>query len=85
MAWEYKVVVPQDAIKNPSLWQLPSSATREYADLMEDYLNRMADDGWELVTSCPVNVGQFYLIFRRLFADSDAAGTDTHLTEPRRR
>jgi hypothetical protein len=52
---------------------------------MEDYLNRMADDGWELVTGCPVNVGQFYLIFRRIVANSDAAGTDTHITEPRRR
>jgi len=61
---EYKVVPFADLIAMPSSWQLPASKDRQFSDALQDGLNRMAQDGWALVSPW-VGVSSAYLIFSR--------------------
>ena len=78
MSWKYKVVLFNDLVTtSPALWQTPLSRSREWAAMIEESLDRMADDGWEFVDSfVPAGAAVLpvsYMIFRRHVTDSDGA------------
>jgi hypothetical protein len=65
MPFEYRVIGEADVVKAPSVWQLPASRARQYAAALQDVLNTMASDGWELVgTHKEIWSGFGYVIFR---------------------
>jgi hypothetical protein len=66
MPWEYKVIWSVDVIVEPSMWQTNTSKAQEYATGLENTLNHMSRDGWELVSSCSEPwIKGIYLFFRR--------------------
>jgi Domain of unknown function (DUF4177) len=81
MAWEYKVISPLDLVQEPSFWQMPASKAKEYRNRMEEALNRMSAEGWDLVTSCPAQYTalffDFYLIFRRPQSEGEKGAPET--------
>jgi hypothetical protein len=63
MQWKYKVVGLSDSVDKQSPFQMPWTRARLFGAAIQDFLNRMAEDGWEYVDSCPAG-SEVYFVFR---------------------
>jgi hypothetical protein len=78
MSFEYRVLSAGELMQTPSFWQLPSARVKQYATRLQDALNRIGSDGWQLVESHkePVS-GAIYFIFQRETAKEDGVERST--------
>jgi hypothetical protein len=83
MPWRYKVVGMSECVDKPSHWQMPWTREQQFGEAIQDYLNRMAEDGWEYVDSCPAG-SELYFVFRRLIIPQPNAEPETGIQKLQR-
>jgi hypothetical protein len=64
MAHEYLTVSLRKLVDSPNFWQSAKAKEEEFADLLTDAFNTMAQDRWNLVTMYGP-LGTAYAVFRR--------------------
>lgn len=66
MLFEYRVISQTELVTMPSLWKTFGARAKHYAIALQDALNRMTDEGWQLVDSHKEPwSGENYFVFQR--------------------
>jgi hypothetical protein len=66
MSTEYKVVLSTELVQPPSILQSPAARIKQFTVALEDALNDMAAEGWDLVDSSKEPwSGALLFVFRR--------------------
>jgi hypothetical protein len=83
MPWKYKVIGMSEAVDKPNPWQMPWTKERLLGAAIQDCLNRMAEDGWDYVDSCPAG-SELYFIFRSPIVSRPDAEPETGIKKTNR-
>jgi len=82
MPFEYRVCDAFELFKTPSIWQKPAARAKQYAAALEDALNRMASEGWQLADSHKEPwSGITYFIFQRESLQGQSSERSTGIRE----
>lgn len=63
MKFEYKAIPIGQLVSMPGFWRTRRNAA--IAKLLEESLNKMADSGWHLITSCKTANGTIFVFQRQ--------------------